>query len=863
LREAKDTSGHIVSKVADIDPVAAPDESSNWVSFGESFEVTNGAFVTADQSWTAPSNGAYRFGVYARNLALGPEGNSHTKKLSISVGVLWSEERGRVWVDTDGDRNFKNETSLADYSKSHEIGFFGAENAEDDNRIPFGVKIDRQRKAVYVAVEKDGHGAFVAGPLAANKLTGGLFDGAAPNAQLIDVIFGTAKLPSVLKAFARADVDVVNRSGGIARYNDDGREGFERHVLERAVTVYDKPLVSFSAGKNLFLVNDYVSGEMLRRNRQVSPPYVEAMNSFVWFNPDGLVNTILGPSGSLVTMSRYMPLELQWDDGRRHTYDDTDFDPPAPAGYGIGSNNSPTVPIVSGVLADLISEARREHVRYSTPRLYQALTISARSVPGFPVSEQGYGVVNAVAAWDQLAKMSGADDPANSSLTSFTVARKEAGELKEVNGFSEESSASGGTIDGELWIARQGGYAGARDYKLALRGEDDTYTLLNEKATFKRDVPVRISFAAKVTPKWHVAFLQLIDAKTSAVMQEVPLSVQGPDIPEMACPYVEKYQAITPPRHENVEYVHLGQDVQAARFAMQIPYQGPEGISGRHLPPGFRNAHDAKQPDGEPVNAAHHVGPIESFETLFPNTKPGVQEVYWENRGAHAEYETPYDEPPAADVPITGTFMVTKYAVHLSKDDGDVLHVTNQLAEVEGRLVLYDSLLTSSDVSGEGTHASAELQRTLPAHQAQWRVAVSANGLASGLADIFLLSCTDQKDPCFIAAQQTVGQTADRKPAVLSVDDPKEVNWRIVIRAREKVDRPVSYTVREASLALSATPIQAADKKYASGAVWSVPLPAKQSDAQYVAFRVAGTPGNDREKNGVRIALMPVSTDAP
>ena len=192
---------------------------------------------------------------------------------------------------------------------------------------------------------------------------------------------------------ARPDVDVINRSGGLARYLDGDREGFARHVLERAMAIYDKPIVSFSAGKNLLLINDYVSGEMLRRNRQIGPPYVDAMNSFVWFDPEGVVNTVLGPSGSLVTLSRYMPIELQWDDGRRYTYDDKNFDPPAPAGYGIGANNSPTIPIISGVIADLISQARQSHVRYSAARLYQALTTSSRLVPGFPLSEQGYGEV--------------------------------------------------------------------------------------------------------------------------------------------------------------------------------------------------------------------------------------------------------------------------------------------------------------------------------------------------------------------------------------------------------------------------------------------------------------------------------------
>ena len=117
---------------------------------------------------------------------------------------------------------------------------------------------------------------------------------------------------------------------------------------------------------------------------------------------------------------------------------------------------------------------------------------------------------------------------------------------------------------------------------------------------------------------------------------------------------------------------------------MKIPFDGGEGISGRHLPPRLRNASDEKSPDGEPVDAAHHVGPIETLETLFPNEKPGIQNFYWENRGSHAEYETQYDEPPAATVPIKGVVTVTKYAVGIAKTK-DGLTLTNKLADIEGK----------------------------------------------------------------------------------------------------------------------------------------------------------------------------------
>ena len=864
LEKALDTSGNLVPKIADIATVTEPDKNANWVRFGDPVEVTKGTFAAADRAWTAPSNGKYRFGIYERTLAFGPERNSHTKKLALRVGVLWNEQQGLVWVNTHGDGDFSKETPLKDYSESQDFAFFGTLSAGGDNRIPFGVKIDRERHAVYVAIANGGHGTFVAGPLAANRLTGGLFDGAAPNAQLIDEVSGSILVPSVLRALARPDVDVVNRSGGIGRYNDDGREGVERQVLERAVAVYDKPLVSYSAGKNLLLINDYVSPDMLRRNRQIGPPYLDAMNSFVWFGPEGDVNTVLGPSGSLVTLSRYMPIELPGADGRR-SYDDKNFDSPAPAGYGIGSNNSPTIPIISGVLADLISQARQAHVRYSAPRLYQAITTSSRVVRGFPLSEQGYGVVNAEAAWNRLAKMATADDPSNPKLTSFKIERADGGIRKEVNGFVATTSNAGVVVDGELWITRDGGYAGGRVYRLALRANEGSFTLVDTKAKFVQGMAARVRFRAISRPKWNLAFLQLIDAKTDAVMEEVPLSIEAPDVPEVLGTGVERYEATTPPRHEEYGYVELGEDVEAARLTMKIPFDGGEGISGRRLPPNLRNAHDdATGPVGEPVDVVHHVGPLESLETLFANTKPGIQQFYWENRGSHAEYETQYDEPPAATVPITGTVTVTKYAVTISKKDEATLEVTNKLADVDGRLELYDAKVSSSDQKGDGAHASVDIPRELPAHLAQWRIDVTASSLPAESADIFLLNCTDPKSGCYVAAQQAIG----KKDSPLVIDNPKDGNWRIVIRTREPIGKPVEYQVREALLTPTAHPLEASDSRHGSGATWTVALPAKQSDTQYAAFHIQGEPRpgvtqNNTAKNGLDIALTPLDGNAP
>jgi len=193
VQAAKDAHGKLVPKYADIMVQSDPDKNSNWVQFGEPIQTVSGRFAAAGRSWTAPQEGSYRFGIYSRAFYLGlfrswnKEQDPHLKKSIAVGGVIWDEKNNRVWVDTDGDGNFRNQRALGDYTETHDIDWFGRKKGDNDNRIPFGVKIDRARRAAYLSIAVGGHGALVSGPLAANRLTGGLFDGAAPNAQLIDV----------------------------------------------------------------------------------------------------------------------------------------------------------------------------------------------------------------------------------------------------------------------------------------------------------------------------------------------------------------------------------------------------------------------------------------------------------------------------------------------------------------------------------------------------------------------------------------------------------------------------------------------------------------------------------------------------
>ena len=871
LQLGRAANGTLVPKVADFSVVTSPSEDAGWVQFGDPIATKGATFSAAGRDWKAPFDGTFRFGIFSKHVVLvgspGVPPDPLDKSISLSVGVLWHEPSGRAWVDTDGDGDFSDNRALTDYALNHAIDWFGSRAAGEDNRIPFAAKIDRSRHAAFLTIAHGPHGVLAAGPAAANRLSGGLYDGAAPSSQLVDVRQPPTEdenLASWLGAFARRDVDVVNRSGRLAVAQDIGGVDFPRHVLERAVLAYDKPFACYCNAVNMLYVLDYQNPAMLRRNRQIPPPYAETINGGLVdtaapFPPDGLVNTILAPSASIILASRYMPFTIPDKSGRERVAGFTDvFEPSAPAGYAIGANPSPTIPVVSGILADLIGAAKRDRVRYNAVRLTQALFLSAVPVRGFSASRQGFGLVNAAAAWHQLVSMAAVDDPKSRTLTSFSAQRIIDGRLSDIQGFHIEAWRSNAISRGVVFITRHGGYSAGRRYRLALRGDAGVVKLIDRDAVFVEGRPARVRFEANVAPDYHVTFIAVVDAKSGTVMYEVPISTRAAWIPQSAAQGIEDYRSAIPPRRLERHYVYVGSDVQALRFVMKIPDVGPWRISARGMP-GLRvdRVNDASgETPPTTADAAHHVGPLQTFASLVPNSESGLRQITWENRG-RPEYETQYD-PPAPDVPITASLRVTKYAVAFTPGaDLRTVRATNKLAEIEGKVELYDAQLAVSDLAGSDAHAMAVERRTLAAGVSQWRVKISRSPGETSPADVFVLNCTKSGD-CPVVAQQSLSAG----DATLAVDDPGPGEWRIVVRARNATHREQTYRLQEALLTPAAASVAQPVAKHAAGESWTVDLPPPDGTARYAAFRIAGTPGS-KPDDSLRIAVTSLDGKGP
>jgi len=730
LSRALTAEGREVPKVSDFLTLSQPDEAAGWVRFDSPIKTVKGKFDARGRTWTAPYEGAFRFGIYSRRTYFGvwtpAVRGDLPPSIDVTAGVLWDEEAGRVWVDTNGDGSFLDQKPLRDYAETQDWDYFGTKDATADNRVPFGVKIDRSQARVYVSLAGASHGTFVAGTLAGNRLSGGLYDGAAPNVQLVDARGYTlnGQLATVIASLARNDVSALNRSSNFGGRSPGG--GFEvdfyQRVLNRATTIYDKPISCYCYSKNALFIGDYQSAEMLRRNRQTKPPYSEAIHGAFLPASDGLMNSLLAPSAMLTGNSRYSPLFAK-DKSGRTVWSGELPGSPAPDGYSIGENPSPTIPFGAGVMADLISEARRQHIPYTANRLIQAILTSSRLVKPFPTFQQGHGVIDAAGAWDQLTRMAAADDRANPELTSFIIEQGSSQERHPAEGFWSDFPEKRGAQTGQLWVTRRGGHRGSRRYALSLRGNDGTFQLLTRQLSLIQGVPAPVRFSFRVSPGQHLAFVRLLDISARVVMQEVPL-FERTSVSEAIAPGVYEYRTTLSPLSADYQYVYLDPAVQAARFVMRVPYVGNGRYSGLAIPGVARGFLDNHRPSGPPLDPIHHVGPMEEVESLISNAgggalalgKPHTYSIDWSNAG-QIEYATPYDDP-VPDVPIDGSFLIQKYAVTIS-GDGERLVATNQLADVTGRLELYNADVETESLDSAGSHGQAILERTLPAHLAQ------------------------------------------------------------------------------------------------------------------------------------------------
>jgi hypothetical protein len=190
--------------------------------------------------------------------------------------VLWSplKEGGSVWVDTNGNNSFADETELKDINRQFSAAAFPAEKGDPDKPlalpVSFAVTIDESKSQLRFYVSDDFVGD--ASTIAGKGFLGGKANGVAPGARILYVPLGTQKgvmsyhqnLKAYILTAARPDVDVIEGGAYIVNPPFAGKT-VTSLILDRLAVIYQKPMFfiegDMGGGEHVFGIRDYMNSE--------------------------------------------------------------------------------------------------------------------------------------------------------------------------------------------------------------------------------------------------------------------------------------------------------------------------------------------------------------------------------------------------------------------------------------------------------------------------------------------------------------------------------------------------------------------------------------------------------------------------
>ena len=430
LRTARNLDGEEVPKIAVYRNALDPEIEDNgwWLDMDDMVEASGGGFGYRDSAYTAPRDGVFRIalfdevradtmGVYGSSLERDVNRDGNPEGSSRLFAVLWDEGSGDLWVDTDQDLDFTDETLLGDYAERPGFGVFGTDDPHTAVResVGFGVQIDPARGRVALNLGIASHGTLVVGAVLASRGEEGRFEGVAPGARLASVGEGGSaygQTEATITAASHPDVDVVyfEQSSNITRNYllRDGRL-VPSVIADRLVERYGASI--FSPTHNfpiLGAIDDIVMGRGV-----IGIGGHESRDNFflnhgvrVEHDDNLLITGGYGPMGDgtlkpdVISPSNYVSTWLGFVEGRAIA---GLFQ--LPPGYTIAGGTSTATPTAAGAGALLISAARQAGIPIDPYRLKYAITRGARWVPHIAAYKQGNGVVNVAGAWEILEQL--------------------------------------------------------------------------------------------------------------------------------------------------------------------------------------------------------------------------------------------------------------------------------------------------------------------------------------------------------------------------------------------------------------------------------------------------------------------------
>jgi len=583
------------------------------------------------------------------------------------IGVLYDPETHGIRVDSDDDKDFRNNPVMRPYRKKHQVGTFGTDKPGtavkdempftvdfrlDQSLAPLGV--DQVVDFVDIGIVSGAHGSHVAGIAAANDLFGGKMDGQAPGAKLISAracTFGpgctAAALTDGMAELATRGVDVINMSiGGLPALNDGDNarsELYNRIINDLGVQIF---LSAGNSGNALNTVGDpavttdavsvgaSITKETWRANYGSEVRFDKNMLTFSSGGPaeDGGFNPDVTAPGSAISSTP------TWQEGEAVAEAGYEL----PPGYSMFNGTSMSSPQTAGAAALLLSAAKQAGTARTSPAaLRSAMYSSAAFLDGVPAFLQGNGEINVPRAWELFAQ--------ELRTASFDVSAPVCTEIWNILGrtsgtglYDRCAADQGGAVAGTartypVTITRTTGPAGSGTYRLRLKGDDGTFDLGDTTVQLPRGKAVTIPVATLPTEGTHSALLYVDDRATAQVDARVMLSVTAS--PALAAPRYTRTSSGTSYRNETTrQYVTVPEGAKA----LQVQLYGL--------------AHDSQtrfiafHPFGLPIDDTSSLtcysnrpsDGCDAHKRVYSDPQPGVWELVVESRRTSPLLENPF-----------------------------------------------------------------------------------------------------------------------------------------------------------------------------------------------------------------------------
>lgn len=764
FQTAYSLDGKAVPKVADYlnvtDPRDDGDINPQWVDMKEVVRSSNGTVTFAGKTFQVPRDGSYRIGLFSERrfnmdsnaayIDQDIDRNGNPKGDDGLFGVLWDEATNDVWVDTNRDLDFRNETALTDYAKRPVFGVFGRDDPETPWRdtIGFAVQTDKKNRFVSINVGIYQHCTTIMGSVVGNKEPKGRIQGVAPGARLVSLFYGVSNahglIEGMIAAFRHPQIDVIVLEQSVAIASISYLLADATHpmsvIAQRLTERYGKlmfvpgdnsPAFAYVAEDGLapgvVSVGGYQSRESYRVNNGFVPEHEDNLH---WgagsHGPSGsgaLKPDLIAPSGQMGTEVGYRK-----GAGQKGLYR-------LPPGYSVDGGTSTATPMAAGAAALVVSAAKQTGVPHDAARLKAALTGGARFISNLSAHAQGNGLIQVAPAYALLEKYK--------SVGPLSIA-VEAPVRTKLSPLLEPPNTGVGLFEREGWKL---GDRGTREVTLTRRNGPPTptsfsVTWLGNDGTFSAPATVELPLGKPVKVPIEV------EAKSLGAHSAI-LSLGSPASPGPAGRMLATIVVPLRPGPDNQFEVKT-------EVTPPVPGDAPVFVD---VPPGARAlAFSVSSPDVRlslvgPDKDALYPCPFEvkggaANACATANPQPGVWEINVDNTKMVRNFDFEFANPMKAS-PVTVTARVVGVdvgsAASPSLDRPFALDLQNRLAKVT-------AAASSSGVASvrrqrgsiaRGAQDLYELE--VPEGAASLRVRLEGDG-ASDL-DLYVLDCTAPEKP--------------------------------------------------------------------------------------------------------------------